>query len=252
MRAFAHRVTLGADADRRRDTKPAIGVLARLGKRLLFRDVLNGDEAAQSTVAVDDRQLLDLGLLQDAARPREIGSDRCGDQAFRRHHGGDCDARIVVEAQVTVRDDANEAIVGIDDGDAGDVEVAHQLERLGDGSVGTDLHRVLHHAGLRAFHPVDLFGLAFGSHVAVDRSEAAKAGERHRHPGFGDRVHRRRHERDAQVESVAELCRRVDLVGQDVGVLGEEQHVVEGEGDIGGWLHCFTGHRFEALLESQA
>ena len=193
-----------------------------------------------------------FALLQDAACLGEIGSDRRGDEALRRHHGGDCDAWIVVEAQVTVRDDADEAIVGIDDGNPGDVEVAHQLERLGDGSVGADLYRVLHHARLRALHPVDLFGLAFGGHVAVDRAEAAEAGERHRHAGFGDRVHRRRDERDTQLKPVAELRRRVDLVGQDVRVLGEEQHVVEGEGDLGGWLPGFTGHRFKPLLGSRA
>ena len=59
---------LGADSDRRSDAQPAAVVLRRLRVLDLLLDVLDGDEPAQPTVGVDDRELLDLVAVKDLLR----------------------------------------------------------------------------------------------------------------------------------------------------------------------------------------
>ena len=60
------REALVADRGRGRDAQPALLVLAgvRIGDRLL--DVLDGDQADAAVVVVDDQQLLDAVLVQQA------------------------------------------------------------------------------------------------------------------------------------------------------------------------------------------
>ena len=76
-----HRVL--RDADGRAAAQPAERVLRRV--RVLDRllDVLDGDQALQPEVAVDDEQLLDLVLVEDLARRVERRADRDGDQVAR-------------------------------------------------------------------------------------------------------------------------------------------------------------------------
>ena len=60
-------------------------------------------------------------------------------------------------------------------------------------------------------------------------ADAALAGHRDGHPGLGDGVHRRGHQRDAQGDLPRQPGRRVDLGGDDVGLPRQEQDVVVGE-----------------------
>ena len=48
--------------------------------------------------------------------------------------------------------------------------------------------------------------------------------------GLGDLVHRRRHERDGELDVGGERRRRVDRVGQHLAVAGDDDDVVEREG----------------------
>ena len=59
------------DADGGADAQPALLVLRRLGELDLLLDVLDGDQAAQPAVGVDDRQLLDLVPVEDLLGLRE-------------------------------------------------------------------------------------------------------------------------------------------------------------------------------------
>ena len=70
------------DADRRAAAQPAERVLRRV--RILDRllDVLDGDQALQPEVAIDDQQLLDLVLVQNLARRVERRADRHGDEVL--------------------------------------------------------------------------------------------------------------------------------------------------------------------------
>ena len=73
---------VGPDADGRADPQPAAIVLRRERIRLALRDVLDGDEALEATLDVDDRQLLDPVAAEDLLRLLERRADGSGDEAL--------------------------------------------------------------------------------------------------------------------------------------------------------------------------
>ena len=63
----------------------------------------------------------------------------------------------------------------------------------------------------------------------MDDPDAAVAGERDREPRLGDRVHRRRDDRDLERDRPRQARRRAHVVRQHGRLGGQEQDVVEGE-----------------------
>ena len=63
--------------------------------------------------------------------------------------------------------------------------------------------------------------------------EAALLGQRDGQLGLGDGVHRRGEDRDVERDLARELGAGVDLAGQELGVAGLEQDVVEGDALVG-------------------
>ena len=118
------------------------------------------------------RQLLDavrvqdlLGLLQADARPR-------GDQIVLGHHLGDRAVEALLEAQVAVGEDADQAAVARHR-QAGDVVLPHDLERVGDALLGLDGDGIGDHAALGLLDLLDLAGLRLHRQVPVDEADAA-------------------------------------------------------------------------------
>ena len=64
-------------------------------------------------------------------------------------------------------------------------------------------------------------------HVLVDDTEAAFLRHRDREAGFGDRVHRRRQQRDVERNACGEAGLEADVAGDDGGMRGNQQDVVE-------------------------
>ncbi len=132
-----------------------------------------------------------------------------------------------MEAQVAVREDADEPAALVGDGDAGDAVARHQLQRVGDTRVGPQRHRLDDHSRLRALDLVDLSRLVGDREIAMHDADAAEAGERDGHPGLRDRVHRGRDEGDAELDRPREARRGGDVVRQDMRLRRQQQHVVE-------------------------
>ena len=63
----------------------------------------------------------------------------------------------------------------------------------------------------------------------MDDADAALARERDREAGLGHRVHRRRDDRDRELDRGREAGARRDVVRQDVRLGRNEEDVVEGE-----------------------
>src|SRR3954447_16739947 len=95
-----------ADAHRRGDDQPAVGVLGGVGVLVALDEVLDRDQPAQPAGVVDDRQLLDLVLRQQLQRGVRVHPHRGGDQRHRRHDVADQPALVGLEAHVAVGDDA--------------------------------------------------------------------------------------------------------------------------------------------------
>ena len=98
--------------------------------------------------------------------------------------------------------------------------LGHQPQRVGQGLVRMDRDRVDHHAGLEFLDLADFGGLLVDRHVAVDDAEPAglRHGDRQRRLGHG--VHRRRDQRDAELDLAGDAGSRVGLAGQDADAAG--------------------------------
>ena len=216
-----------ADADRRADAQPPLRVLRRVRVLEPLRDVLDRDQALQASVCVDDRQLLDLVPVEDPLGLGERGADRRRDQVGARHQRTDRLRCVVLEAEVAVGQDAHQHPVRVRDRHPRDAVVRHQLERLGDRRVRGERHRLDDHPRLRALDLVDLGDLVLDRQVAVDDPDPADACERDCEPSLGDRVHRRRDDRDRELDLARQPGARGDVVREDLGFGGHEQDVVE-------------------------
>ena len=105
--------------------------------------------------------------------------------------------------------------------------VGHQPQRLGQGLVGMDRDRVDHHPGLEFLDLADLVRLLLDRHVAMNDADAAGLGQRDRERAFGDRVHRRRDQRDAELDLAGEARAGIGIAGQHRRGRRNQHHVVE-------------------------
>jgi hypothetical protein len=103
----------------------------------------------------------------------------------------------------------------------------HDLARLAHRRARRQRDRVEDHAVGRALDLVDLADLAFDREVAVDDADAALARQRDGQLLLGDRVHRRRGERDVDRDVAREARRERGVARDEVGVARDEQDVVE-------------------------
>jgi hypothetical protein len=187
-----------SDADRGTDPQAALVVLRCIRVLDALRDVLDGDEPLEPAVGVDYRELLDLVAVEDRLGLLERRPDRCGDEVAIRHQRGNGLGRVGLEAQVAVREDADEDSVVVGDRNARDPVALHELERFRDRVVGPERDRLDDHPGLRALHLVDLRDLILDREVAVDDAEAPLPCQRDRQARLGHRVHRGGDDRDVQ------------------------------------------------------
>ena len=96
------------DADGGADAQATLVVLRRVRVLDPLRDVLDGDEALEAPVRVDDRELLDLVAVEDRLGLLERRPDRSGHEVSAGHQRRDGLRRVRLEAEVAVREDADE------------------------------------------------------------------------------------------------------------------------------------------------
>src|SRR6266478_5736544 len=229
-------ITGGADG--RADAQAPLLIFC--GARIFefFLDVFYGDEAFEVEVLIDDEKFFDAMLLQEALSFVERGADRDSDQIVFGHHGADQLVVIFLEAQVAVGEDAGEAGAARD-GQAGDLVLVHDLKGLAERNVRGDGDGVNDHAAFRALDAIDFFALAVDGHVFVHDANAALAGDGDGQARFGHGVHGGGGQWDVQGQLAREAGARVGVGGENRGLAGEKQNVVEGK-DFGNGTasHC--------------
>ena len=215
-------------ADGRRHAEAAVAVLGRVRVLQLLLDVLDRDEPLQMVLVVDHRELFHAMPVQDGTGVLERGAHRHGDELFLRHDVGDAHrARVVHEAQVAVRQDAHEHVVGSGDRHAGDVELLHQFQRVRQLGVGLQRDGIHDHAALGALDLVDFLALAGDREVLVDDAQASLTRHGDGQLGLRDGVHGGRDDGDVEREIARPDGAHIDVLGVDAGTARQEQDVVE-------------------------
>jgi hypothetical protein len=170
-------------------------------------------------------------MMQDFARLLERRADRRRDEVLLRHPLGDRQIETRLEAQVAVRENADELAVRVGDRNAGDLVLLHHLHRFTDRLPRPHRHRIDDHPRLGPLDLVDLFGLPVDRHVLMEDAEAAVLGHGDGETGFGDRVHGRRKDGDVEADVAGQARGDVDEVRVEVGFRRTEQDVVERQSD---------------------
>ena len=92
-----------------------------------------------------------------------------------------------------------------------------------------DGERVDHHAAFVAFDLAHLIGVFLDRKIAVQNAHTTGLGHGDGQTAVGDRIHRRRHQGNVQIDFTRKPRPRVHLRGHDVGGTGFEQNIVEGK-----------------------
>jgi len=206
----------------------ALAVLAGVGVVLYFGNILIGNQSDEFPLVVHDGQLLDLVVEQHVGRMgqlRRMG----GDEVLRGHHLRNQAVHVALETQVAVGDDADQPPLGVDHGDAADLVLLHQRERVAHGVLLGDGDRVVNHAVLGAFHTAHVRGLLGDGHVLVDDPDAPFASQRDRQRRFGDRIHCGRDDRNVEFDISRKAAGDVYFARQHLRIGGYEQDVIERE-----------------------
>jgi hypothetical protein len=218
-----------AHAHRRTHAQSAGRVARGVGEVQLLGDVFHRDQALELKGVVHEQQAFELVLVQQGLGLGRRGAVGHGDQALTRRHDF-ADRKVVArfEAQVATGDDADHT-ARFHDREAGHAQVVGQLHDLTHRCLGRNHHRIAQHAGFIALDLGHLGRLLLRREVLVDDADAAFLGNGDGQPRFRHRVHGGRDQGQVQADVAGELGGEGGVLGQDLGVRGDEQNVVKCE-----------------------
>ena len=218
-------VAAGADGGAR--AQPAVLILRRTRVLGRLEDVLDGDQAAQLALGIEDQHALEPMPVHQFLGRLELGAFRNGHQPVGWCHDvGDRLVEIDFEAQVAVGDDPDDLPAG-NDRQPRDPMLLRQGEDLAHRHRRRDRDRILDHPAFEALHLRDFGGLPGRRHVLVDDAQPAFLRDGDGKAGFGHRVHRRRQERHVEGDRAGQAGRERDVAGNDQRMGGNEKYVVE-------------------------
>ena len=118
-------------------------------------------------------------------------------------------------------------------GDAADVVVPHQLERVAHGLVLVDGDGVADHPVLGTLDLADLGRLGGDAHILMNHADASFPCQGDGHRRLGDRIHRSGHDRYVQADVPGETGMQADLPRKDFGVRRDKEYIVKSKAFLG-------------------
>ena len=131
-----------AHADSRAAEQTAGRVLCRIGILLRLLNILDGNQAAQMTFLIHQRELFNAVLGQNLTRLFMGRADRRGNQILGGHHLVNRAGVIGFKTEVAVGQNANQLARFVGDRHAGNAIARHQLFRVGNEIIRAEVERV--------------------------------------------------------------------------------------------------------------
>jgi hypothetical protein len=101
---------------------------------------------------------------------------------------------------------------------------------------------ILVEGGLVLLDLAHLGSLLLDAHVLVDDADTAFLRHGDRQAGFGHGIHGGGHQRDVQFDAPGQASLQTHVLGQDLGVTGDEEDVVERQGFLADAQHGEGSH----------
>ena len=208
----------------------ACGIACGVGEVELFGDVLDGDQALELKGVVDHQKAFQLVFVEQVLGLLGGRAFGHGDQTLTRGHDF-ADLLVIagLKAQITAGDDADD-LSTIADREAGHAQLVAQGHDLAHRGVGGNDDRVAQNTRFVTLDLGHLGGLFLRREVFVHDANAAFLRNGNGQTRFGDRVHGGRHQGQVQADVAGELRRKRRVLGQDLGVSGDEENVVKSKG----------------------
>ena len=218
-----------AGADTRCHQQTAGGILGGVGVLLALGEVLDGDQSGELASGIHDGQLLHLVLAEQA---------QClfsGDTLLGNHqwHGGhrlrNRAIKVLLEAHVTVGDDAHQLAIRIHHGQAGNAVTSTEVIHLADSHLWGGGNWVLDHASLGALHDLHLLRLILNGQVAVQHTHATLASHGHSHTRFGHGIHGCGGNGHVDADVARQLSGSVHIGRNHIGCVRKQEDVIKSQ-----------------------
>ena len=188
---------VASDTDTCCYTQTATVVLACQWLVLGLGDILIGNQANQSAFHIDHGEFLDLVLLKDVLSLSESSTDSGRNKVLSGHHLGNLTIQVLLEAQVTIGNNTNEATIGSNYyGNATNMIFRHQGKDIAHGSVRRSTNGSVYHTVFGTLHLADLMRLSLNAHVLMDNANTAFTSHGNSHLGLGHCIHSSRDNRN--------------------------------------------------------
>ena len=209
--------TLVAHGGRGSDAKASGGVLGGIGIGNRLLDILDRDQSDAASGVIDHQQLFDPPLVQQPV----LGGHQLADGL----------ARVLGKADVAIGQYPDQLAVAIGHRDAADAVDGHDVLRLAQRGFGVDGDRIDHHAAFIALDRAHRSDLFVDFEIAVQHADPAQLRHGNCHVGFGYRVHRAGHHRDAEADIARQPTGGPRHRRQDIALGRTQENVVESKAE---------------------
>ena len=228
----------GTHPNRRTDAQVPQIVLAGIGFFGGLVDILDGDQTTQAKGIVHHQNLFDPVFMQQTQNGVTIRAllDR-HKLVLGGHDAGDWCIVTGFKTHIAVGHDPDQ-IVAINHRHPGDPLGTGQFQYVTDGGGWMDGDRVLDHAAFIFLDLAHLSGLLLHRHVLVHDTDTALLRHRNGQAGLGHGIHGGRHQWDIQANPARQLGAQIHILGKDIGVGGDQQNIIKGEGFLNNSHGC--------------
>ena len=164
-------------------------------------------------LAVYHGQFLDLVFLQDSGSSLQVGLLMRSYKILAGHHLVDCLIESTLKAQVTIGHDTHQMVFVINHGNAADMIVVHDFQRVLHGLATTNGHGVVNHTVFGTLHDGHLMRLFLDRHILMNHTDTPLSCYRNGHGRLGNGVHSGRYERNIKRDITRKACFQLYRLG---------------------------------------
>ena len=213
-------------------------------------NVLDGHHAGEIKLVINHQHFFNTMLMQKLANRFRVRAFLNRDQTvFLGHDLGNGPIQIGDKPDVTTGNNTHQ-IAARQHGNTGDIMSGGEFQKIPDGGTGINGNRVFDHTAFVFLDLANFSGLLPGRHILVNNPDSAFLGHGNGQRGFGNSIHRGRNQRNIQLDTAGQLRFQGDIFGEDFGVAGQEEDIVEGECILCNSQHCLLPRVYEKKIRT--